>query len=343
MISAAKSSVDEQIDVLLSRVEEHMDTRAKELVAHLSGDISQNVKMAVERAEYNGSKRMKYSIPTDDNEIYRKYTTGDYSIMRCLPVPDPVVTSFGGVIPAKLLFNHIVALDIPLKIYDSDEDWTDDSGQYDGTFYRNWHMKIKEMKRHGLIPDETRIVFIRIWSDGFQAFPIRGDNEYNSMQLYTLTVLSSRGEQTKQHTLPFALCFKKYVNSDIFNSLVEQCNELLQVREVYFGRENKVFHTVAILETVGNDMPERFDNCSLCYKGKFTTRFRYSCDVSDLSKFICLQCESRVIYKHLSGTNKPIKECALCTMWGSECRIKAIDNNVLNVANTPHIAKLSFE
>ena len=30
-------------------------------------------------------------------------------------------------------------------------------------------------------------------------------------------------------------------------------------------------------------------------------------------------------------------------MWGSECRIKAIDDDVLNVANTPHISKLGFE
>ena len=30
-------------------------------------------------------------------------------------------------------------------------------------------------------------------------------------------------------------------------------------------------------------------------------------------------------------------------MWGSECRIKAIDDDVLNVTNTLHISKLGFE
>ena len=225
---------------------------------------------------------MKYSFPTDDNEVARKYTTGVNSIIKYMPIPIPeVVPEFGGaVIPVRLLVNQTVALNIPIKHFDTDDDWTDENGNYGGEFYRVWHDKIKEMKKNGDMPEGTRIIFIRIWSDGFQAFQIKGHNEYNSIQLYTVSVVAPRGEQTKQHTLPFALCFKKMIRSDVFGSLIEQCQDLLQVREVCFGRDNKAMHVVPISEVIPNDMLERCDNTRTCYKGTYTPRFGFSCDVS---------------------------------------------------------------
>ena len=83
-----------------------------------------------------------------------------------------------------------MALDLPFKCCNTDADWTDDYGNYDGEFYRSWHEKIKKMKKEGRIPKGTRIVFIRVWADGFQAFMISGHNEYNSIQLYTLTAVA---------------------------------------------------------------------------------------------------------------------------------------------------------
>ena len=289
---------------------------------------------------------MKYAFPTDDNEVARKYTTGDKSIMRSLPIPTPLVRPYGAVIPVKLQFNHIVALDLPFKCCNTDADWTDDYGNYDGEFYRSWHEKIKKMKNEGRIPKGTRIVFIRVWADGFQAFMISGHNEYNSIQLYTLTVVAPRGEQTKHHTLPFALCFKKEVDSDIFCSLITECNNLLDVREVYFGRDNKVFPTMAILDVVQNDMPERCDNTKVCYKGKYTARFGFSWDASIPSKSICNHCEYKTIQIHLKKKFDKVWDCKDCTCWGSVSRITQtpfIDQDVESVAGSDHIAKLSFE
>ena len=81
------------------------------------------------------------------------------------------------------------------------------------------------------------------------------------------------GEHTKQHTLPFALCFKKLISSDVFCTLIEQCQDLLQVREVYFGGDNKVMHVVPIIKVVANNMPERCENTHTCFKGTYIPRF----------------------------------------------------------------------
>lgn len=223
MLSAMESSVNDKLDGLPTHVEHRLGKLGRDLVSQLAGNFCQSIMMDVKEVEYRASERMKYSFPTDVNEVARKYTSGVNSIIKSLPISIPeVVPEFGGaVIPVRLLVNQIVALNIPIKHFDTDDDWTDENGNYGGEFYRVWHDKIKEMKKNGDMPEGTRIIFIRIWSDGFQAFHIKGHNENNSIQLYTVSVLAPRGEQTKQHTLPFTLCFKKMVRSDVFGSLIE--------------------------------------------------------------------------------------------------------------------------
>ena len=138
MMSTVELSVNDQLKGLFSRVEQHMGKKDRELVTQLAGNFSKKVEREVNAAEYHCSKEMSYSIPTKDTEIARKYTTGVNSIMNSLPFPLPEVRFFGGVIPVKLLFNNIVALDIPLKTYDTDNDWTADIGNYTGEFYQKY-------------------------------------------------------------------------------------------------------------------------------------------------------------------------------------------------------------
>ena len=160
---------------------------------------------------------------------------------------------------------------------------------------------------------------------------------------YTLTVDAPPGEQTKHHTLPFALCFKKEVDSSIFASLVEECNDLLQVRDVYFGRDNKVFPTMAILDAVQGDMPERCDNVKVCYKGKYTSRFGYSWLASNLAESICNVCEYKTIQNHLKKERGQVWECNVCSRWGSDSFIASNDQDVETIASTDQIFKLDFE
>ena len=91
MKSALELKLDKQLECLLSRVKEHMDEQGEEAFAVLKSDLCRNVLDEVEEAEYQATKRLKYAFPTDDNEVARKYTTGDKSIMRSLPIPTPLV------------------------------------------------------------------------------------------------------------------------------------------------------------------------------------------------------------------------------------------------------------
>ena len=149
MLSAMKSSINHNLCGLFSGVERVYGPEGREIVKQLTGGFCQSVMDDARAGEYRASKRMKYSFPTDHREVAKKYTTGVNSIIKCLPIPSPeVVEEFGGaIIPVRLLVNHILAKKIPIKHFDTDADWTDDNGNYEGEFYRIWHEKIKEMKK----------------------------------------------------------------------------------------------------------------------------------------------------------------------------------------------------
>ena len=91
MKSALELKLDEQLECLLSRVKEHMDEQGEEVFAALKIDLRRNVLAEVEETEYRAAKRLKYTFPTDENEVARKYTDGDKSIMSSLPIPTPLV------------------------------------------------------------------------------------------------------------------------------------------------------------------------------------------------------------------------------------------------------------
>ena len=103
----------------------------------------------------------KYNFPTTDNEIYSKYTGDTNSIMNSLSCPSTEeVPSFGARIPARVLVNHIIALDIPTKHFVKDGDWKNDDGTYVCGFYEHWHREITQMKDINEIPPDTRVYML---------------------------------------------------------------------------------------------------------------------------------------------------------------------------------------
>ena len=63
MLSAMESSVNDKLDGLLTCVEHCLGKPGRELVSQLVDNFCQSVMMDVEEAEYQASKRMKYSFP----------------------------------------------------------------------------------------------------------------------------------------------------------------------------------------------------------------------------------------------------------------------------------------
>ena len=73
-----------------------------------------------------------------------------------------------------------------------------------------------------------------------------------------------KGKQTRSHTLPYALGFKKGDLSGIFDQMLKECYELRNVRKIYCGAERRVVNAMVIIEVLSFDMPERIFNAYLC-------------------------------------------------------------------------------
>lgn len=163
MLTALDHSIDENLRDIISVVGDKCGSEVEGLVAGLTCKLLEHVWTDVAAAE-DKVDQMKYSVPTEDKEIICKYTGGKDSIMSSLPYPEPkILDDFGAVISAKTLVDHIIALNIPMKQFDTDANWKDDDGAYYGDFYRNWHQNIQDMKENNNIPKETRVYMLRIW------------------------------------------------------------------------------------------------------------------------------------------------------------------------------------
>ena len=75
---------------------------------------------------------------------------------------------------------------------------------------------------------DARVVFVRPWSDGFEAHKIKAKNAYNNLQLFTLTLRTIGGKDKKRHTLSHA---------KIFMQLLEEVTALEVPTKRYFGKE----------------------------------------------------------------------------------------------------------
>ena len=71
------------------------------------------------------------------------------------------------------------------------------------------------------IPKDTRVVILRVWSDGFEAHHVKGNNQFNSLQVFTVKLTGP-----KDQTLPYALCFKTFNVREILVHLLEELLEL---------------------------------------------------------------------------------------------------------------------
>jgi hypothetical protein len=108
---------------------------------------------------------------------------------------------------------------------------------------------------------DTRILLVRVWSDGFEAHQIKGKNEYNSLQMFTLTVIAPNYKNTSRHTAPFTLCFQRQNQNDILIQLLKELKDLQSPTLRYWGgKENQVYPTMVFLEMISNDYVERCSN-----------------------------------------------------------------------------------
>jgi hypothetical protein len=163
---------------------------------------------------------------------------------------------------------------------------------------------------------------VRVWSDGFEAHQIKAKNEFNSLQIFTLTILAPKYQNTNRHTVPFAMCFKRKNHHDILLQLLEELKDLQSPTLRYWGgEENQVYPTMVFLEMISNDLPERCSNTCTTLNGTFTHRWRHSCLFDDNTVPSCQSCHLKNIEFILSPSSVNIKRevyCDQCLDWWSQ-------------------------
>jgi hypothetical protein len=162
---------------------------------------------------------------------------------------------------------------------------------------------------------------VQIWSDGFEAHQIKAKNDFNSLQLFTLTILAPNYQQTNSHTVHFALCFKKKNHHMILLQLLQELKELQTPALRYWGGEKRqVYQTMVFLEMISNDLPERCSNTCTTFNGTFTHRWRHSCRFDDNIVPACPSCDLSNIQKILTNYSmnpQQRKSCEECSDWWS--------------------------
>jgi hypothetical protein len=220
--------------------------------------------------------------------------------------------------------NHLLAFnkDVHYHRVGFDEDWRDGQGNYQCQFFQEVHGRVKAMMEADPqnVTRETRVVFVRPWSDGFEAKKVKVHHTYNNLQVFTLTLRAIRGKGTKRHTMPFGLCFKKESHAEIFMQLLKEVHALETPTKRFFGEENRFYITIVLIDMISADYPERCANAIIAQLGNFTHRWGFSCKYDDNYTPSCPECESARIQRLHGGNNNNSgdadKKC--CSDWWSE-------------------------
>ena len=221
------------------------------------------------------SHREKAKIPMQYKDLRRDYLKANNSIVQNLPIPNVSLKHGCAYVPARQIVNHLLALGKEASMYRAGHyrDWQVEGGTYECRFLEGLHAKVKKRVMQGELDGEAKVITFCLWSDGFEAFHIKGSNDFNNLQLFTITLRAPRGEQTMKHTMPFALCFKKDNHHDIFKLLLEEMHQLEEPTLRYFGAERDFHLTVAYIQMVSNAYPERCANTCTAQLGTWTHRW----------------------------------------------------------------------
>ena len=168
--------------------------------------ILQEIKDCVESELQSHCGKNASTAPVNHKTVRTVFIEGQKSIVNNLPIPTVSICHKAAYIPAREIINHILAMGIGVMCFHAghEKDWVGQSAHYETNFLSDLHQNISTMKD---ISMETQVILVRVWSDGFEAHQIKVRNEFNSLQIFTLTVIDPKYKNTDCHTVPFAWCF----------------------------------------------------------------------------------------------------------------------------------------
>jgi len=246
----------------------------------------------------------------DYPSIRNQVLEGKNSIIQNLPLPKVHLENNFACVPLEAIVNLSLALDLGVREYVDDKDWVDSNGEYDGSFYKNLHQKVKADK-------DTRVCIIRVWSDGFEAYKTRQNSDKNQIQTFTVTLMGKNG---KNIVWPFALGFKSKQHSLILNSLRAQAKELEEKKLRYSGNEKCLFPYSFYLQLIANDYVERVAHTGVSSNGNFTKRWMHTCSYDSKDTPSCPDCRQRRVDRVLATSSdgdmsrkRPVDESSSAT------------------------------
>ena len=281
--------------------------------------INKSVKKKME-THYAVTDKAQMSVhPTDRKRIRTKYTLGENSIMKSLPVPAVGIMYNCAHVPINQIVNHFLAFERDVSWYRAghEDDWKCNNGNYDCKFTAEVHDSVMKLMKEDpeTIPKCTRICFGRVWSDGFEAHHIVAKNGYSSLQLFTLSLVNSNHRITKCNTWPCALCFKKDNSPEIFCHILEEIHTLRKPAFRYWGRDKQLVPTIVYLQMVCQDYPERCYCTCMSDLGKYTHRWGHSSQYDNGLTPSCGDCEWNHIQHVLKHNDNQIDDCSNCQDW----------------------------
>ena len=260
------------------------------LQPHQLVEASKKINNQVNASLSNYSQGQSYTLPDvrSPNDVRTFYTDNSYSIVMNLPCPNVHELVNGdceyAAIDAEDLINHILALYPKVKYYKAgDDDAWDPSSYVSKTdsyesqvlaaeYFQEVHNRVKTMLHEGSITTNTRVAFCSIWSDGFEAHHVAPNNDYNSLQVYTVRV---KGEE-QDFILPSILAFKKKMDKSLIHTLILQMRALEEPVDRYWKDSKESTPTVIFCNAAHNDLPERCISTGIAFNGTYSKRFGFS-------------------------------------------------------------------
>lgn len=286
-------------------------------------EVNVSAQKKIREHETHFYQRRQIEYPVVYNRIRTSYLHGNNSIVKNLPMPKVDIVHGCAHIAVNQIVNHFLALGIDIGVYRAgyEEDWLCKDGKYESIFMSEVHESTKALMRaEDAIPKDTRVCMARIWSDGFEAHHVAAKNGFNSLQLFTLSLLGPNGRITKCHTWPCALCFKAANSPKIFLQILEELHELKKPTLRYWGKDKQFFSTIVYLDMVSQDYPERCSSTCTSNLGSYTHRWRHSCKYDDNLTPSCKHCEWNRINHILDQNDDQINHCSKCLDWWDKGR-----------------------
>ena len=221
--------------------------------------------------------------------------------------------------------NHLLAIGTPARFFrvGHDSDWYEDPIRraYGSRNIERAHAKIKRMAQEQNIKDETRVAFLRPWSDSFENKNVAPKAEYNSIQVFTVTFVQDITRRYDLGTLPVALTYKKKTHKDIQIEILEEIAKLSTPTQRLWlvDGELKLIWTIVLLDSIFGDLPERCSNTSLSLGGSnknMHNRFGVSSTFSPETTPSCSHCDiSRIELVLKQNLKVSVGPCNKCSDW----------------------------